>query len=183
MWPSSAASMPRGRWAGPVVLRLQQSAGNRAVVGRLASDLVLQRDRTAAADYTSPARAALGADFYHHHTPHGSSFERGARKDVAIANHDARGTSALNTTIDMSPEDAQREISRYLEGLGGNASRNLVNERYITFTTRGEYPFVTTDWNDGDPTPTRVDRGFATVTMQWVDGGDYYQIYHLDGMS
>ena len=125
----------------------------------------------------------MNVDFWNHHTPHGQAFDKTTREAVAKANHEARARDGRNTTLDMSGEDAQREICRYLEDLGDHdtASAALDDHRSITFETRGEYLFVTTEWNRGDPVSYQVDRGHAIVRMQYNHGS--YQIYHLDGMS
>jgi hypothetical protein len=161
---------------------VQRLAGNRTVCRLLAVDI--QRDPAAAVNYTPQnAQHAYNGDFRNHHTPHGLPFDQPNREATAIANHNARATGAVNTTVDMTADDCQREIRRYLLDLDAMQSGDLVNQDRVTFKTRGEYRFVATNWNGGNPVVYQNDRGYALVRMQWIAAGGYYQIYHLDGME
>lgn len=164
------------------LVKLQRSAGNAAVV-RMISDLSVQCNRGAAQSYTPQNRGdSMIRDFRLHHTPNGRLFDRNTCEAIAIANHTGRATPGLNTTLDMNNSFAQREIEFYLHDLDDTASGNLETRGRIDFTTRGEYLFVTTEWNGGNPRSRQLENGKANLTMQWTAGG-YYQIYHLTGMS
>jgi hypothetical protein len=171
------------------LLRLQRLAGNQATAALLTSqaasgplEVPIQRTLAAARRHTPDNAAhAVHPTFRAHHTAHGQPFDSTVNRDaVAIANHTSRANNGLNTTVDMSADDCRREIFRYLEDLGVAESAAL--PAAITFTTRGTYPFVTTTWNHGNPTPVQYESGRARVRMQRT-AGDYYQIYHLDGME
>lgn len=178
------APHPRGvpeRSAATLLIGLQRSAGN-AAVSRLLARRALQRTMVEANAYTPAPGPALHPTFRMHHT---TAVGQAQLHHAAIQAHVARAQNQPNTVLQFTPADAQSEIHAYLARLDEAESAALLNLTHIDFETRTPYPWVETDWNEGDPRVVRSGVGRASLSMQWVDQGNgngYFQIYHFEGV-
>lgn len=98
----------------------------------------------------------------------------------AVNLHERRPDAKFNTLTNMNAEDAQRELRRYIEDQGV-----AEDQESIDFYTRGEYVYVTTEYNVEAGTARVVGAGRARLglTANWNNGLGCFQLAHLESTA
>jgi hypothetical protein len=137
---------------------------------------VVQRTREAANEYGPKPEDSMSNFFCLHHTPHGKEFNHA----TAISNHDSRASTQPNTTTNMNMYDTQSEVVLYLDKLTEEQSQDLETQAEIFFTTRKEYSYIKTEWNNGNPQVTEEGRARLEIGATWIEkDGGYYSVHHF----
>lgn len=164
------------------VTRLQALVGNRVVSRLVASARIVQRDSDAANNYTADPQVIFTPAFRTNHTTSGQPFTT----QTAMAIHDVRGSTSVQTLVDITDRDAANELYDYLQALSRPDSQRLANVHEFFFTTANRYPVIETQPDPNSPSHYhfRTARARLHVKVQWrndnnVVHGGYYQIGHL----
>ena len=163
----SGAERGRERTIPAAVLDLQRSAGN-AATARL-----LQRAREHT-QYAPLATQAIAPKFRDDHF--------GETWEDAVAQHGRRGTYATNTVVNMTGDDAHKEIFNYLNALHWDVDISAWTE--FNFVTRDTYWCIETTLLDNDMGLYRVREVLATVglTAWWNQQRGVFWIGHMSGV-
>jgi hypothetical protein len=165
---AGAARILRGETPGPVPP---------AAPGR--TGLVVQRTLNDAQDYRPPTDRAMTKYFINTHVPSEDDFSRQTALDMLRNRNTDVG---VHTIIDITLDDARKELFYYLYDLQGRASTDLVHTQRFELTTAYPYFIYVAEALQNGAERTYSMKTKLRLGAIWNDGG-YYQINHYFGIA